>query len=389
MQVNGRPVINFGSANYLGLEQDPDVLKASADALTKWGTHAGCSRVFSSHENIIQLEQELSVMMGSAATLIGHNISQIHAGVLPALFSSGDSVLLIDKHAHTSMYQASLIAKAKGARLVRVDISDLRSLQKIIEKENPISGALLVDGVYSMQGHLPPLGHLDQICRDARLVLYVDDAHGVGIYGHKGGGVVEELSLNYDNLLVIGSLQKAFGTYGGFISGHQGIIDFLRVSSKSYIFSGTLQPAAVEGARAAIRVSQSAEGTARRARLKITSAHLRRELQKRGFKVPSGDSPIVPVTIGDDMQTLMAGRKMYDAGIYLNSVLFPAVPRDQGILRISLTSLHSDQEITQLVQAFTELKKYLELFKNPVRRWSHFLIEMSKSKIQGSHYEGL
>lgn len=389
IQINGREVINFGSANYLGYEQHPEVIRVSQAALQLWGTHSGCSRIFSSQKNIVFLEDELSLLVGSEATLIGHNISQIHAGVIPALFSSPESVLFVDRFAHTSIFQASLIAKAKGAEIVRVDVEDLTSTLQTIRAKKKERNGIFVDGVYSMQGHLPPLKALSDLAMLEDLVLYVDDAHGVGIYGENGGGVREALDLDFKNLLLIGSLQKAFGTYGGFISGNRSVIDFLRSTSKAYIFSGTLQPSAVEGARMAVKLCQTVEGKMLRERLKKLSVYVRTELKKLGFSLPFGDSPIIPVEIGPDLITMMAGRKIFDLGIYLNSVAYPAVPKGQGVLRISLTAIHTDEEIGSLLAAFSELKSYLRHHSSPLSSLIHSGKEIALSKIWGEKYGGL
>lgn len=387
--INGREVINFGSANYLGYDQHPEVIKASQEALAKLGAHAGCSRIFSSHFNIVALEQEISALVGSQATMIGHNISQIHAGVIPALFSSENSVLYVDRFAHTSIFQACLIAKAKGAEIVRVDVADLKETQQKIQSTKKERNCLFVDGVYSMQGHIPPLVQLSEMAKDENVILYVDDAHGVGVYGENGGGVREEFNLSFENLLLVGSLQKAFGTYGGFICGEREVIEFLRSTSKAYIFSGTLQPSAVEGARKAVELCQTPEGRVLRQRLKTVSSHVRVELRQLGFDVPLGDSPIVPVGIGLDLTTLMTGRKMFDLGMYVNSVTFPAVPQGQGVLRISLTALHSDSDIAALLTAFAELNNYLKKHESQLKSFLHSGTEITLSKLLGKNYGGL
>ncbi len=387
--IDGREVINFGSANYLGYEQHLEIIKASQEALERLGTHAGCSRIFSSHSNIVALEEEISALVGSQSTMIGHNISQIHAGVIPALFSSKNSVLFIDRFAHTSIYQACLMAKAKGAEIIQVDVENQKETLQKIQATKKDRNCLFVDGVYSMQGHIPPLLQLSDMAREENLILYVDDAHGVGIYGENGGGVREELGLGFDNLLLIGSLQKAFGTYGGFISGNKEVLDFLRSTSKAYIFSGTLQPSAVEGARKAVELCQTPDGRALRQRLKKMSIDVRAELRRLGYEVPLGNSPILPVSIGSDLTTLMTGRKMFDLGIYLNSVTFPAVPQGQGVLRISLTAIHSEIEIAALLAAFVELKSYLKIHESPLRKFLHSGKEITLSKLLGKGYGGL
>lgn len=388
--LNQKEVLNFGSANYLGFEQHPEVIQASKNATDELGTHSGCSRIFASHRNIIELENEISNLVGSENTLIGHNISQIHAGTIPALFSGENSILFIDRFAHTSIFQACQIAVAKQAKLLRVDVSNLAELASSLHQVSQENvKVLFVDGVYSMQGHSPDFPALEALCQETGTILYIDDAHGVGVFGANGGGVMEEYNLSYANCLLVGSLQKAFGTYGGFISGSTQVIDYLRCTSKAYIFSGTLQPAAVAGARKAIELTKSEEGKLCRQHLRSLSVQVRSQLQSLKFQVPSGESPIVPVFIGSDVDTLFAGRFMFDRGIYLNSVMYPAVPKENGMLRISLTSLHTNQDIDNMMAGFTELQSYLDHLQMSHLRWPHITKEVLLSKILGKHYDGL
>lgn len=385
-EINGKRIINFGSANYLGLDKHERVIKASQQALELWGSHAGSSRIFFSQQNILDLEAELSLLLGAEKTLIGHNVSQIHQGVIPALFS-GNCDIFIDKYAHTSIYQASLIAKAKGANIITVDVSDLEKIYKLLNQSKKSVKAIMIDGVYSMQGHTPDLKKLSDICEKTNTVFYIDDAHGVGVFGERGGGVMEDS--NFNNQLVVGSLQKAFGTYGGFISGNRDVIEYLRIMSKSYVFSGTIQPSAVEGARAAVQIVTSEEGKKLRKRLFDISNLVRQKIEKLGFNIHPASSPIIAVEIGDDIKTLMAGRRMFDEGIYLNSVVYPAVSRGRGILRISMNSIHSDDDINKLVNAFSELKVYLKKHESKWKSYSHTIKEIIKANFQAADYRGL
>ena len=384
VEINGKQVINYGSANYLGLDQHPEVIDAAIRGIRTLGNHSGCSRMFSSHYNIILLEKEISELVGAESVLVGANVSQVHEGTIPALFSSPDCTLFIDRFAHTSMHQAALIAKAKGAHIERVNVSSLEETSKKIIACSSPHKVILVDGLYSMQGDLPDLLGLETLCKRQRCILYVDDAHGLGIYGSKGGGVAEAFQLSFENLVLVGSLQKGLGAFGAFVAGEKSLVDLLRVTSRSHIFSGTLQPAAVEGARKAIEISRSDEGKNLRNQLQESSQYLRRRLQEMGYIVPSGSSPIIPVTIGEDAMTLMSGRKMFDMGIYINSVLYPAVPRNQGILRISLTTGHSRENNEALLNAFERLKEDLDKNSGSFRSKVYVLKEVLLSKLKSS-----
>ncbi len=363
--IEGRSVVNFGSANYLGLEQHPEVLDAARKALSLWGNHSGCSRIFSSHENLIALEVSLASLVGAESAIVYANTSSAHIGTIPALFSRPKTVLFLDRYAHMSMHHAAWIAVAKGARIVRIDVRDLGETARRIEAETASIKVVLVDGVYSMQGTVPDLGALQAVCDRCDAILYIDDAHGIAILGENGGGVAEHFRLPFENMILVGGLQKGLGAYGGFVAGSKSLIDILRVSSRTYVFSGTMQPQAVEGSLAAIRVCRSDEGKRLRARLEMISTRVREGLNEVGFPVETVTSPIVSVVIGSELRTLLAGRKLFDLGIYVNSVLFPATPKGEGLLRVSLNAIHTDEEIAILLDAFAKLRLYLDRFKDP------------------------
>jgi 7-keto-8-aminopelargonate synthetase-like enzyme len=387
--VNGHPVINFGSANYLGLEQHPNVLAATVAGVERFGNHSGCSRLFSTQENLVELETQVAQLVGAEKSLICVNVSQTHQGAIPALFSGSTTTIFIDKYAHTSMYQAAMIARAEGAKVVRVDIENFAGLTSKMRRHRQEKNVLMLDGVYSMQGHVAPIKIVQKICDENGVVMYLDDAHGIGIYGRNGGGVAEDLDLSYDNMILVGSLQKGLGAFGGFVAAKGAVIDCLRVTSKSYIFSGTLQPHAVHGGLAAIAISRTDEGRELRRILKEKSGRVREGIRALGFKVPLGDSPIIPVLVGSDLKTLMAGRKMFDEGVYVNSVIHPGVRKGGGILRISLSAIHSEAEIQILLQAFKALRQQIDKIEGRVSAGLFFAREILKSKIQGQNYRGL
>lgn len=387
--LNGKSVLNFSSGNYLGLELHSKVIEATKHGLDTYGNHTGCSRVFAVCDQLLVLEDEVSQLVGSEKSLIFTNVSQTHEGVIPELFSSKDSAIFIDRYAHTSMYQVSLMAKAKGADLTRVDISDQKKLEKIISKSSKKQKVLLIDGVYSMSGDIPDLKYIDKLCKNYNTILYIDDAHGTGIYGANGGGVVEELGLDFENIILVGSLQKGLGGFGGFVSARQELIDFLRITSKPYIFSGPLQPHTITGTIEAIRICKSKEGHKLRKTLKENSIYIRENLKRLGYEIPNGDSPILPVSVGGDVKTLMSGRWLYDRGICINSVLFPAVPKGEGILRISVTAIQSKEQMDELINAFEEMKEYWDNFGSSMKTISHTLGAVIHSKVKGRNYKGL
>lgn len=387
--LNGKPVLNFSSGNYLGLELHPQVIEQTKQGLDDYGNHTGCSRVFAVCDQLLVLEDEISSLVGSEKSLVFTNVSQTHEGVIPELFSNKNSAIFIDRFAHTSMYQVSLMAKAKGADLVRVDISNPESLKKTLSKSKRQQKVLLIDGVYSMSGDIPNLHLIDKICKENNTILYIDDAHGTGIYGELGGGVVQELNLSFENIILVGSLQKGLGGFGGFVAAKTELIDYLRIVSKPYIFSGPLQPHTITGTIEAIKICRSEEGKLLRQQLKHNSIYIRKGLKQLGYEIPEGDSPILPVSVGGDVKTLMSGRWLYDRGVCVNSVLYPAVPRGEGILRISVTSIQTQGQMDELLLAFKEMREYWKNFGGSVKSVVHTANEVVRSKIKKKKYQGL
>ncbi len=381
LTILGQPLLNFASANYLGLDQHPEVLYAAKRAIDELGNQGGCQREVSSPRNLLELEANLARLLSAEAAVVGQSTAQIHAGALAALFGDEDSALFIESHAQPALREAALLAQAKGARLVNFDAQDIPGLRKILAREKFRRGALIVDGIFDLEGPSPDLRALGEAAAQNGLVLYVDDSHGVGVLGKKGGGAKEIYGLSFDNLLVVSSLEHALGSFGGFLAAKAPVIDFLRVMSSS--FSGNLQPASVEGALAAVRIASSEEGHRLRAQLAVNSARMRRQLQGLGFKVPHGVSPVLPICMGRELKTLMAARKLFDLGVLGESVLPPLVPRKRAMIRISLTTLHGEDELERLALAFTDLREFLLKHENPLRQVAHLAFALGKSKWLG------
>jgi 7-keto-8-aminopelargonate synthetase-like enzyme len=239
-----------------------------------------------------------------------------------------------------------------------------KALQAIPESRN--RRGLLIDGVYSMHGHVLALKEIQDICRRYNTILYVDDAHGFGVYGENGGGVAEEHGLEYDNLIYVGSLLKGIGGNGGFVAGNREILETLRGISICFVFSDSVPPMSAAASLAALRLSQSDEGKARRKQLRLKSQFVRDQLNQAGFNVPQGESPIISVPIGDEEQTLAAGLFLLKYGVYVNTVVYPAVAKGSGILRISLNAKHSDGQVALLINA---LRRYAKLPLTAPRDW--------------------
>jgi 7-keto-8-aminopelargonate synthetase-like enzyme len=387
--VLGRRVINFGSDSFLGLDQDPRVQQAIRAGLRKWGTHNGSSRAFASVRANIIAEERLADWLGVESTLIYPSVMLANLGAIPGLTGRQDAIAM-DEMAHSSMQEAAKIARANGTKVASFAHNDPAALEQTLAALRPYRCALVcIDGVYSMSGKVPPMAELDAVARAGSAVLYIDDAHGTGVLGKHGRGTVLEALGSYDNAFVVGSLSKAFSCAGGFIGCPASFQRLLKIRSSPYIFGGPVVPCYLEAIGTVVDILCSSEYEALRARLDRSISRLTRGLAALGLEVMGGATPIVSVKIGDEADTLRAGKHLFDQGYYVQSVLFPAVPYHAGVLRVQCNANHDDRSIDGLIDAFGSLTKAMGLpvpgelaaaFKGP--HWN------GQAQSDGKHKDG-
>jgi 7-keto-8-aminopelargonate synthetase-like enzyme len=361
MVVRGRRVVNFGSDSFLGLDQDPRVLEAIRRGLAAWGSHNGASRAFSSVRANAVAEEKIAAWLGTEASLIYPSVTLANLGALPGLVGRQD-LLVVDEQAHNSIQEGAKIAKANGTRVVPFSHCDPAGLRKALDEAGPYRVAVVaIDGVYSMTGELPPLRELNEVAVARRAVLYVDDAHASGVVGPMGRGTVLAASGGYDNALVVGSLSKGLSCAGAFIGCTREMQRLLKMRSNTYIFGGPVVPAYLEAVCVVCDILTSAEYEPLIARLRDNQGRLRQGLEARGLIVQGGEVPIVSVLVGGEEETLRAGAFLFEAGQYVQSVTFPAVPYHAGVLRIQVNANHTRAQIDGLLEAVARLSKAVPL----------------------------
>ncbi len=359
--VDGRPLINFGSDSFLGLDQDARVQEAIRRGLARWGTHNGSSRAFASVRANIEAEDRLADWLGVESVLILPSVMLANLGAIPGLVGRQDAVAM-DEQAHSSMQEAAKIARANGAKVSTFAHGDPKELERTLAGMRPYRSALVcIDGVYSMSGRIPPMAEFDAVARAADAVLYVDDAHGTGVLGEQGRGTVLEALGSYDNAFVVGSLSKAFSCAGGFIGCPAPFHRLLKIRCAPYVFGGPVVPPYLEAIGTVIDILRSDEYPRLRARLDAAIRRVVTGLGDLGLVVMGAATPIVSVLVGDEAATLNAGKFLFDRGYYVQSVLFPAVPYHSGVLRIQCNANHDDAEVQGLIDAFAALTRAMAL----------------------------
>lgn len=368
IKAGGRRLINFGSDSFLGLDRDPRVIAAIRSGLERWGSHNGASRAFSSVASNVEAERRLAAWLGVESVLIYPSATLANMGAIPALAGRGDA-LVMDEQAHNSIQEGAKLAKAGGAKLATFAHNDPEDLARVLESLRPYRIALIcIDGVYSMSGVVPPMAEFDRVAREHDAVLYVDDAHGTGVLGTQGRGTVLDALGSYDNAFVVGSLSKGLSCAGGFVGCSAAFQKLLKIRSNTFIFGGPVVPAYFDAIIQVVDILESDEYPALRARLDGCVERLVDGLNELDLIVMGGLTPIVSVLVGDEADTLHAGKFLFDKGFLVQSVLFPAVPYHGGVIRVQCNANHEDEAVDGLIGAFAELREVVTMPKRSERR---------------------
>lgn len=360
MRIGSLRLVNFGSDSFLGLDRDERVQRAIADTLPSWGTHNGASRAFSSASLCDEAERKLANWLGVENTLIFASVTLANMGLIPALAPAGE-LLVVDRFSHDSIQQGARLAAAGGATVKELTKCRADALREILEQEKRKSCVVTVDGVYSMTGAIPPLPELNEVVREFGGILYVDDAHGTGVVGPKGRGAASKVLGRLDEILLVGSLSKAFSCLGAFITCNKEIKRIFKIRSSTYIFGGPVPPPYLAGVCAVCDILTSPEGDLLVGRLRSLIERLTVGLEDLGLRVLGGEAPIVSVLVGDIEKTLKAGKWLFDRGYYVQSATYPAVAINEGLLRIQVNANHTEEAIDGLLNALSDMRRVFSL----------------------------
>jgi 8-amino-7-oxononanoate synthase len=371
VEMEGRETIMLGSNNYLGLTGDERVKTGAREALEKFGTGVTGSRLLNGTTPLhLELEQELAEWMRTEDAIVYTTGYQSNLGCIGTILGPGDTVVC-DSGDHASILDG---CRLSGAKLRPFRHNRMDKLEKMLQRAAEDGGGVLVvvDGVFSMEGDVCDLPRIVELCQAYGARLMVDEAHGAGVLGARGAGACELFGLEDEVDLRMGTFSKSLASCGGFIAGPADVIEYLRVSSRSFIFSASAVPAAVGAALAALRVIRT-DGPELFAKLLDNAEYLREGLRHLGLKViepgtlPDGSvatTPVVPVVVGDDWQAVLLWKALFDAGVYTNVAIHPAVPPGGALLRTSLMATHEREHldgalgtIARVIRDFPELPR--------------------------------
>jgi 8-amino-7-oxononanoate synthase len=367
--MEGAERVMLGSNNYLGLTGDERVIAGARDALERYGTGLTGSRLLNGTIELhLELERELAEWMGTEEAIVFTTGHQANLGTLGTLLAPGDTVIA-DSADHASILDGCLLSRAKlrPFRHGRLD-----KLEKMLQRAGDDGGGVLVvvDGVFSMEGDVADLPRVVELCRAHGARLMVDEAHAAGVLGARGAGASELFGVEGDVDLRMGTFSKSLASCGGFIAGTHEVIEFLRISSRAFLFTAAAVPAAVGAALAALRIVRSDEGPALFASVLDNARYLRDGLRDLGFEVhdvgPPVTTPVIPVVVGDDWKAVILWRALYDAGVYVNVALHPAVPPAGALLRTSVMATHDRATLDRALGTFETVKTSFEAEHGPL-----------------------
>ncbi|WP_375489774.1 glycine C-acetyltransferase [uncultured Jatrophihabitans sp.] len=342
-------VLNFCANNYLGLADHPDVVAAARDALDDWGFGMASVRfICGTQTQHTQLEQELSGLLGTEATILFSSCFDANGGVFEVLLDERDAVIS-DELNHASIIDGIRLCKAQRLRYRNRGMADLEA--QLTAAAGARRRLVVTDGVFSMDGYLAPLDEICALAEKHDALVMVDDSHAVGFVGRNGGGTPELFGVQDRVAVNTGTLGKALGgASGGYVSAFSEIVELLRQRARPYLFSNALAPSVVAGSLAALELV--CDGADDRARLQANAQRFRAAMTDAGFDLLPGEHAIVPVMFGDAVLAARVAEAMLERGVYVIAFSYPVVPKGRARIRVQLSAAHTAEDVDTAVAAF-------------------------------------
>jgi 8-amino-7-oxononanoate synthase len=353
VMMGDRRILMFGSNNYLGLTTHAEVKQAAKQAIDRYGTGCSGSRMLNGTMTLhLQLEEKLAQFMQREAALVFGTGFQTNLGALSCITQKGD-IIIADRNIHASLLDGCL---ASFAKTVRYRHNDMADLEKVLQSLQPDEGRLIVvDGVFSMEGDTANLPEIVRLARQYGARIYVDEAHGIGVMGANGRGACEAYGVEPEVDIVMGTFSKSFASIGGFVAARQEVIEYIKHHSRAFVYSASLAPANAAAVLKAIEIIE--REPQRREHVMAMGEKVRREFSRLGFQLLEGNTPIIPVIIGDEALVCQFFLELLSDGIYTNPVLPPAVAH--GLIRISCMATHTDEQAERLFAAMQKIGRKL------------------------------
>ncbi|PKN87526.1 MAG: 8-amino-7-oxononanoate synthase [Chloroflexi bacterium HGW-Chloroflexi-8] len=352
VEYKGHRLIMCGSNNYLGLTTHPKVREAAIKAIERFGTSCTGSRFLNGtleiHE---QLEHELAEWVGKSSALVFSTGMQVNLGTVSALVAKND-VVVMDKDDHASIVDGARLGYGKIERFRHNDMFHLERVLKSLPED--CGRLIVVDGLFSMEGDLALLNKIVPLAKQYNARIMVDDAHGMGVLCD-GHGTAAEFGLTKDVDLIMSTFSKSFASLGGFIAGDEDVVSYIKHHARSLIFSASIPPSNAAAALAALHVMR--DEPERIARVNEIGKKMRKGYIELGFEIGNSQTPVIPIIVGNDEKTFLFWKLLFDAGVFVNAVISPAVSPGHQLLRTSYMATHTDEQLDKVLDIFNQVGK--------------------------------
>jgi glycine C-acetyltransferase len=350
--VDGKKVLNLCSNNYLGLANHPRLVNASLEAIKKYGVGPAAVRTIAGTMDLhLQLEKRMAEFKKVESAITFQSGFVANLGTIQALVNK-DDVIFSDELNHASIIDGCRLSGARIVRFAHCNADDLEKM--IVENEGSYRRALIItDGVFSMDGDIAPLDKLWKVANAHDILLMVDDAHGEGVLGKGGRGIVDHFKLHGKVDIEIGTFSKAFGVVGGMVTGNGVIIDWLRQSGRPFLFSSAVTPADVAACLAAVDLLESSTELVEK--LWENTHYFKKEMRSLGYDIGQSITPITPVMLGDAVVAQRFSQELFKSGIFATPIWFPTVPKGRARIRVMISAAHSHADLDQGLAAFASV----------------------------------
>jgi 8-amino-7-oxononanoate synthase len=351
--IDGRKLIMVGSNNYLGLTQDPRIKRAAAKALEDFGSGCTGSRFLNGTLSLhVELEEKLAEFMNAEAALVFSTGFLTNLGTISTI-AGKDDIIYTDRNNHACILDG---ARLSFARIAKFKHDNMRDLERLLAASDANAGKLIVvDGVFSMEGSLTNLPEIVELAQKYRARVMVDDAHSVGVFGAHGRGTAEHFGVEDSVDIVMGTFSKSFASLGGFITAKAKVIDYIKHHSRALIFAASMPPASVASVIEALKIIQTEPE--RRELLWKNVRKIKTAFDQLGFDTCGSNSPVVPIVIGDMLDTFKFWKRLFESGVFANPAVPPAVPPGKSLIRTSYMATHTEDELDKVIEIFAKLGK--------------------------------
>ncbi len=353
--IDGRQMLNFCANNYLGLANHPRLAAAAKSAIDRFGIGPGAVRTIAGTTSLhVELEHKLAEFKGAEACITFQSGFSANLATIPALVGPED-VIFSDELNHASIIDGCRLSRAKVVRYAHCDVADLR--RKVAEAGPYRRGLIITDGVFSMDGDIAPLDEICETAEDLGLLLMVDDAHGEGVLGRGGRGIVDHFGLHGRVHVEVGTLSKAFGVVGGLVTGAAVIVEWLRQRGRPFLFSSAMTAPDVAACIEAVNVLS--ESTELVDRLWDNAATLKEGMRSLGFDIGHSQTPIIPVMLGEAPLAQAFSHKLFEAGVFATAIGYPTVPMGKARIRVMNSAAHSRDDLEEALDIFATVGREL------------------------------